>query len=55
MLSHFIVLFIFLVGLLGSIFLSYGFWLYAEPLGFICAGALSLLWSFMAARSYKGG
>ncbi|MEG0716076.1 MAG: hypothetical protein RSE33_06255 [Hafnia sp.] len=39
-----------LVGVLGAFLLAYGAWLIYPPAGFIVAGALCLLWSWLVAR-----
>jgi len=41
----------FIVGLLGAFLLSYGAWLLLPSIGFITAGILCLVWSFMVTRS----
>ncbi len=41
----------FIVGLIGAALLSYGAWLLLPSIGFITAGLLCLLWSFLVTRS----
>ncbi|EFG6899340.1 TPA: hypothetical protein ACF2VJ_004151 [Escherichia coli] len=39
-----------LVGVLGALLLAYGAWLIYPPAGFVVAGVLCLLWSWLVAR-----
>lgn len=39
-----------LVGVLGAFLLAYGVWLIYPPAGFVIAGVLCLLWSWLVAR-----
>ncbi|EEZ9025318.1 hypothetical protein ABSY27_12145 [Escherichia coli] len=39
-----------LVGVLGALLLAYGAWLIYPPAGFVVAGGLCLLWSWLVAR-----
>ncbi len=41
----------FLVGLLGAALVAYGAWMLAPAAGFIVAGVLCLVWSWLAARA----
>ncbi|HAU5684370.1 hypothetical protein NFG17_19335 [Proteus mirabilis] len=39
-----------LVGISGAFLLSLGTWLIYSPMGYICAGLLCLLWSYLVSR-----
>ncbi len=41
----------FIVGLVGAALVAYGAWLLAPPAGYIVAGVLCLVWSWLAARA----
>ncbi len=41
----------FLIGLAGAVLLSYGAWLILPSIGFITAGFLCLLWSYLVSKS----
>ncbi|HEJ9488050.1 MULTISPECIES: hypothetical protein [Proteus] len=40
-----------LVGIAGAFLLSWGAWLIYPPIGYICAGLLCLLWSYLVSRA----
>nr|WP_278401508.1 hypothetical protein [Hafnia paralvei] len=39
-----------MVGITGALFLTYGVWRIYPPAGFIVAGLLCLVWSFLVSR-----
>lgn len=39
------------IGALGALLLSYGAWMIYHPAGFIAAGGLCLVWSWLVSRS----
>ncbi|WIX32513.1 hypothetical protein QO259_17140 [Salinicola sp. JS01] len=41
----------FLVGLVGAALVSFGAWLLSAPAGYIVAGSLCLIWSWLVARA----
>ncbi|AIU73615.1 MAG: hypothetical protein ACTMHW_03640 [Hafnia alvei] len=49
-LPHFFTALSILVGLAGALFLTYGVWRIYPPAGFIVAGLLCLVWSFLVSR-----
>ncbi|HHP7422302.1 hypothetical protein AB7281_21205 [Providencia rettgeri] len=40
-----------LVGIAGACLLSFGAWLVYSPVGYITAGVLCLLWSYLVSKS----
>ncbi len=40
-----------LVGIAGACLLSFGAWLIYSPVGYITAGVLCLLWSYLVSKS----
>lgn len=40
-----------LVGIAGACLLSFGAWLVYPPIGYITAGVLCLLWSYLVSKS----
>lgn len=48
--KHFISALAVLVGVVGVLLLTYGVWLIYPPAGFIAAGLLCLLWSWLVAK-----
>ncbi|ENY6787135.1 hypothetical protein ACF1CY_004669 [Providencia rettgeri] len=40
-----------LVGIAGACLLSFGAWLVYSPIGYITAGVLCLLWSYLVSKS----
>ncbi|CAI0745361.1 MAG: hypothetical protein ACTIOQ_14035 [Serratia grimesii] len=47
---HFITALSVLVGLAGALLLTYGVWLVYPPAGFVVAGLLCLLWSWLVSK-----
>ncbi len=47
----FLIIIALLAGVLGALLLSFGAWLIFPPAGYITAGALCLVWSWLVARS----
>ena len=41
----------FIVGMIGAALVAFGAWLLAPPAGYIVAGVLCLVWSWLAARA----
>ena len=39
-----------LIGVIGALLLSFGFWLIYAPAGYIAGGVLCLAWSWMVSR-----